>query len=199
MTQAIEPGARSRPTRAAAGRERRVRRRLALAILLAGGAAVAAAAGIGWTGGLRLNLTPSEPLGLWRIVPLDRDVAVGDLVFICPPAGAISTYGLERGYFRRGLCAGGAAPLIKTVAAVAGARITIGADVGIDGAAVARSRLSTVDGEGRPIAPWSGGPVPPGELFLHSSFAGSYDSRYFGPVPQAGLLGLARPVLVFNP
>lgn len=198
MTQTIEPGARSRVTRASAGRERRVRRR-ALAILLAGGAVVAAAAGIGWMGGLRLNLTPSEPLGLWRIAPLHRDVVVGDRVFICPPAGAISTFGLERGYFRRGLCAGGAAPLIKTVAAVAGASITIGADVGIDGAVVARSRLSPVDGEGRPIAPWSGGPVPPGHLFLHSSFVGSYDSRYFGPVPQAGLLGLARPVLVFNP
>ena len=128
-----------------------------------------------------------------------RDVAAGDLVFICPPAGVVSAFGLGRGYFRRGLCAGGAAPLIKTVAAVAGANVAIGADVGIDGAALARSRLSPVDGEGRPIAPWSGGPVPPGHLFLHSSFVGSYDSRYFGPVPQAGLLGLARPVLVFNP
>ena len=198
MTQTIEPGARSRVTKAAAGRERRVRRR-ALATLLAGGAVVAAAAGIGWLGGLRLNLTPSEPLGLWRIAPLDRDVVVGDLVFICPPAGAISTFGLERGYFRRGLCAGGTAPLIKTVAAVAGADIVIAGAVLVDGVQLPHSRLSPVDGEGRSIAPWAGGPVPPGSLFLHSPFAGSYDSRYFGPVPEAGLLGLARPVLVFNP
>ncbi len=199
MTQAIEPDARSRPNRASAGRERPVRRRRALAILLAGGAAVAAAAGIGWMGGLRLNLTPSEPLGLWRIAPLDRDVAVGDLVFICPPAGPASAFGLTRGYLRRGLCAGGTAPLIKTVAAVAGADIGIGADVMVDGAQLPHSRLSPVDGEGRSIAPWAGGVVPPSHLFLHSPFAGSYDSRYFGPIPQAGLLGLARPVLVFNP
>ncbi|MBB5278187.1 type IV secretory pathway protease TraF [Rhizobium rosettiformans] len=36
--------------------------------------------------GFRFNLTPSEPLGLWRIVEPDRPVLVGDLIFICPPA-----------------------------------------------------------------------------------------------------------------
>ncbi|MCK1326662.1 S26 family signal peptidase [Bradyrhizobium sp. 156] len=40
--------------------------------------------------------------------------------------------------------------------------------------------------------------VPPGHLSLHSPFAGSYDSRYFGPVPSAGLLGLARPLLTLS-
>lgn len=33
----------------------------------------------------RINLTPSELLGLWRIVKPDRRILVGDLVFICPP------------------------------------------------------------------------------------------------------------------
>ncbi|MBB4116372.1 type IV secretory pathway protease TraF [Rhizobium sp. BK226] len=47
--------------------------------------------------------------------------------------------------------------------------------------------------------PYAGGIVPPGYLFLHSSFEGSYDSRYFGPVPDAGILGLARPVFTFDP
>ncbi|MFZ1812823.1 MAG: conjugal transfer protein TraF, partial [Rhizobiaceae bacterium] len=32
-----------------------------------------------------------------------------------------------------------------------------------------------------------------------SDFAGSYDSRYFGPIPGTGLLGRARPVLTFDP
>ncbi|RUW00077.1 conjugal transfer protein TraF, partial [Mesorhizobium sp. M1A.F.Ca.IN.022.05.2.1] len=38
-----------------------------------------------------------------------------------------------------------------------------------------------------------------GFLFLHSDFAGSYDSRYFGPIPASGLLGRARPLLTFQP
>lgn len=167
--------------------------------MAAGGVAMVAIAGIAWLGGLRLNLTPSEPLGLWRIVPIDRQVVAGDLVFVCPPPGPISAFGLERGYFRQGSCAGGAAPLIKAVVAVPGAHIEIGAAVAIDGVLLPRSRLSPVDGEGRSLSPGAGGVVPPGNFFLHSTFAGSYDSRYFGPVPEAGLLGLARPVLTVDP
>jgi len=38
-----------------------------------------------------------------------------------------------------------------------------------------------------------------GTLFLHSDFVGSYDSRYFGPLPAEGTLGLAQEVLTFAP
>ena len=55
------------------------------------------------------------------------------------------------------------------------------------------------DGAGRPLIPWPGGIVRVGQIFLYSPFAGSYDSRYFGPVPVAGILGLARPLLTFEP
>ncbi|MGR7993497.1 conjugative transfer signal peptidase TraF [Xanthobacter sp. ZOL 2024] len=191
-------GARADITKAAGRRKCETRRRV-LAILVGGVIAIAAIAGLGWLGGLRINLTPSEPLGLWRIVPLDRPVAVGDLVFVCPPPGSVSAFGRERGYFRWGSCTGGAAPLIKTVAALAGSRIEVGASVTIDGAALPRSELIARDGAGRPLTPWVGGIVPAGQIFVHSPFAGSYDSRYFGPIPAAGLLGLARPVLTVHP
>lgn len=153
----------------------------------------------GVIGGYRLNLTPSEPLGLWRIEPLRRPVAVGDLVFICPPVTAAFEAGRRHGYLRSGLCAGGLAPLIKTVAALPGQHIEITDLVVIDGTPLATSGLRKRDAAGRSMTPDSGGVVPPRHLFLHSSFASSYDSRYFGPVPEAGLLGLARPVLTFDP
>ncbi len=35
-------------------------------------------AAIAFTGGFRLNLTPSEPLGIWRIEALYRAAARGD-------------------------------------------------------------------------------------------------------------------------
>ncbi|MDX0760458.1 conjugal transfer protein TraF, partial [Sinorhizobium medicae] len=41
--------------------------------------------------------------------------------------------------------------------------------------------------------------VPANYVFLHSRFAGSYDSRYFGPVPASGILGLAQEVLTYEP
>ena len=170
-------------------------------IVLVGASAVAilGVAVIAIIGGYRLNLTPSEPLGLWRIEALDRPVAVGDLVFICPPANGLFEVAKERGYLRRGLCAGGFAPLIKSVAALPGQRIEIGENVAVDGRTIPSSSVRATDGEGRTLRPFAGGVVPPAHLFLHSSFVSSYDSRYFGPVPASGLLGLARPVLTFDP
>jgi len=175
-------------------------RRRRIHLFLAGAAVVMSAlAAAAFTRGYRLNLTPSEPLGLWRIEELQRPVAVGDLVLLCPPMTAVFAEALRRGYLRRGLCAGGFAPLIKTVAALAGQRVEITDHVLIDGRSVPASSLWDRDGEGRMLLPDPGGFVPSHQLFLHSPFASSYDSRYFGPIPDSGLLGLARPVLTFNP
>lgn len=175
-------------------------RRGRVTTLISLGAAVFLVIGsAGWLGGIRINLTPSEPLGFWRIIPMERPVAHGDLVFVCPPSTALFDQALGRGYLRRGLCPGGYAPLIKTVAALPGQRVEIGADVIIDGVLLQHSTVRDRDGAGRPLQPSTGGIVPSGFVFLHSSFASSYDSRYFGPVPVQGILGLARPLLVFDP
>ncbi|WP_223565165.1 conjugative transfer signal peptidase TraF [Agrobacterium tumefaciens] len=175
-------------------------RRRRVILFLAGAAVVMLAlAATAFAGGYRLNLTPSESLGLWRIEELQRPVSIGDLVFLCPPTTAIFEEAWRRGYLRRGLCQGGVAPLIKNVAAIAGQRIDITDHVLIDGRLVPASSVWRTDGQGRAIHPHPGGVVPPNHLFLHSPFASSYDSRYFGPVPDSGLLGLARPVLTFDP
>ncbi len=150
-------------------------------------------------GGYRINLTPSEPLGLWRIIPLHRPAAVGDLLFICPPGTAAMRAARARGYLRSGFCPSGVAPLIKIVIAVAGQHVEIGASVSVDGRRVSSSSLALRDGKGRPLTPIPSGIVPPGYVFLHSAFPGSYDSRYFGPVPASGILGLAQEVFTYVP
>lgn len=175
------------------------RRHRTLAMLGIGAAAVASLLALGCLGGLRINLTPSYPLGVWRIVPLDRKVAVGDLVMICPPPTSVFTLARQRGYLRSGLCPGWLSPLIKTVAATQGQRIEITGTVRVDGMPLAGSALRAADAEGRALLPFAGGVVPLGHIILHSDFAGSYDSRYFGPIPAAGVLGLAHPVLTIRP
>ncbi|CCM79635.1 putative conjugal transfer protein traF [Rhizobium mesoamericanum STM3625] len=150
-------------------------------------------------GGFRINLTPSEPLGLWRILTPDRPVAPGDLVFICPPQTTVMREARQRGYLRSGTCPGGVAPLIKTVVGVAGQHVEIGAGVTIDGRPIPFSDLAERDGNGRPMTPFSGGVVPDESVFLHSPFRSSYDSRYFGPLPASGILGMAQPVLTYAP
>ena len=176
-----------------------MRRRHVISLVVAICGALTATAAGGWFGGYRLNLTPSEPLGLWKIEPLTRTVVIGDVVFDCLPASEEFAVALERGYLRSGLCTDGVAPLIKTVVAVSGQRVGVGSHVVIDRLPLPYSTVQPSDGAGRPLHPFTGGIVPPGHLFLHSDFASSYDSRYFGPVPETGLLGLARPVLTFDP
>lgn len=149
--------------------------------------------------GFRANLTASEPLGIWRIVPMDRQVQVGDLVFICPPVLNVMRKARARGYLRPGLCAGGFAPLIKTVVAVPGQSIEIDGTVHIDGAPLPHSNIAVVDGQGREMRAHTSGIVPQKMVFLHSAFPGSFDSRYFGPLPADHILGLAREVWTYAP
>lgn len=155
--------------------------------------------GIGFIFGLRVNLTPSYPFGLWRIEPLAHDPAVGDRVFICPPQIRIFEVARQRGYLGPGLCPGRLSPLIKTVVAISGQHIVVDGDIAVDGVRLAHSFVRPADGQGRALTPAAGGTVPTGEVFLFSEFEGSYDSRYFGPIPAAGVLGLAQPILVFTP
>lgn len=173
------------------------RRHIVIVAALASFPIVLLAAGYG--AGLRVNLSPSYPFGLWRIQALHHDVRVGDLVFICPPLTASFDLAFERGYIRSGLCPGWRSPLIKTVVALPGQEIEIASSVTIDGHPLPSSDLQPVDGEGRALTPFSGGIVPSGMLLLHSDYGGSYDSRYFGPIAAGGVLGLAEPVLTFEP
>lgn len=154
---------------------------------------------IGWIGGLRVNMTPSAPLGLWRIVPLTSSAREGQTIFICPPNNGTMREALKRGYLRAGLCAGGFGPLIKSIVAVAGQRVDVTDHVTVDGAHIGGSNIFERDGEGRALQHDRSGIVPADTVYLHSDFAGSWDSRYFGPVPASGILGLAQEVLTYAP
>ncbi|MEO5326378.1 conjugative transfer signal peptidase TraF [Mesorhizobium sp. CC13] len=174
-------------------------RRRTVAAVFAGLALSVGILAAGAIAGYHINFTPSEPLGFWRVRPLERPIAVGDLVFICPPGTAQFAEARARGYLRRGLCSAGVAPLIKTVIAIEGQRIEIDTDVRVDGRRISESGVVSKDGKGRALDAHAGGIVPAGNVFLHSPYSASWDSRYFGPIPASGVLGLAEEVLTYAP
>lgn len=177
----------------------RRQRQRAFILVAAAGASALLVILAGTLGGFRINMTPSEPIGLWRILPLNRHPAVGDMVFVCLSRSALVDEARARGYLRRGLCASGYAPLIKTVMAVTGQHVEIIRSVRVDGLEIPHSALATVDGMGRPLIPGRSERIPPDHVFLHSPFPGSWDSRYFGSVPTSSILGLAKEVLTYAP
>ncbi len=153
--------------------------------------------------GLRVNESPSLPIGSWRVWPLDRDLRRGDIISFCPPGTPAFREAWRRGYLSAGHCAGGYEPLLKPVAAVAGDRVS-GTDGGIsvNGRLIANSKRLNRDGLGRtlPSPEAHDAFVAKGEVWVISSYNPlSFDSRYFGPVPIAKIEGLAHPLFVFHP
>lgn len=173
--------------------------RIAARVGIAAASLMTMVAVIAAVAGFRINTTPSVALGLWRIVPLNQPAALGDLLFVCPPATSRFAEARKRGYLHSGMCPGRYAPLIKTIIAIEGQVIEIRDNIRVDGREVPNSRLVDKDGDGRPLVPYRGGTVAVGEVFLHSAYPGSWDSRYFGPIPGAGILGLAQEVLTYAP
>lgn len=132
------------------------------------------------------NASASAPLGLYRVVAGNR-LRIGDMVVAEPPR-PIRMLAAQRHYIPANV------PLVKRVAAVAGAHIcATGATIFIDGR-VAAHRLAA-DPQGRTLPWWHGcRQLDPGETFLLNARPNSFDGRYFGPVGAAAIVGKAVPL-----
>ena len=148
---------------------------------------------------LRITLTDSSAAaGVYRVseAPAGR----GTLVAACLPA-AIARTGIGRGYLREGDCPAGAEPVAKVIGAVAGDTVDLEPGwVAVNGVKFPNSRTAARDGAGRPLAHVLSGAhlVSAGEVWLFGfNNPRSWDARYFGPVPLAGVRGVLRPVVTW--
>ena len=174
----------------------RVRARLVLAGLSACGlAALAWASFVHPLPRLTYNPSDSVAVGWYRVDPLDRRTSspprrleVGSIVLVPLPAEA-AALAAQRSYLPTRI------PLLKRVGAVAPQEVcVIGGSVRIDG--VPSAAVLSADRWGRPLPSWQQcHRLRHGELFLLSvTNPASFDSRYFGPVSAASVIGVARPV-----
>ena len=178
----------------------RLRARLVLAGLSA--CALAALAWVSFVHPLpRLTYNPSDSVavGWYRVDPLDHRASslspppplsfhVGSIVLVPLPAEA-AALAAQRGYLPTRI------PLLKRVGAVAPQEVCIiGGSVRIDG--VPSAAVLAADRWGRPLQSWPQcRRLRLGELFLLSvTNPASFDGRYFGPVSEATVIGVARPV-----
>jgi len=136
------------------------------------------------------NVSASVPLGLYRIEP-DRHPRVGELAAV-RPSPTLARLMADRHYVEWG------ALLVKPVAAVSGARVCRhGHAVTIDGLQVAT--VLDHDRFGRDLPRWSGcrGLGASDYFLLARNVRASFDSRYFGPVAAANVIGRATPLWVW--
>jgi conjugative transfer signal peptidase TraF len=125
------------------------------------------------------NPTPSAPPGFYTVSPA-RALHVGDMVIVAVPP-AYRQLVLDRHYIGTGVT------LLKRI-------------VALDGDIVCeRAGTVTVDGQGRPMPIWAGcrrlGKTEFFAIMDRSPY--SLDSRYFGPLPTALIVGKARPLWLF--
>lgn len=158
-----------------------------------------------WGLGLRINLTPSCPLGIYQLA---RDMneqaplAPGQQILFCVSLNApFLSEAMARGYITRGLCQGGLAPLLKPIAALPGDVVTVRrTGVSVNGRQLPNSALATQDSSGRPLPSAMVGThrVGIGDVWVISTHhALSFDSRYFGPVSVSAIQGTVKPLWVF--
>lgn len=134
------------------------------------------------------NASPSVPIGLYRVLP-GKPVR-GDLVLANTPE-SVRKLAAKRGYLPLNV------PLVKRVAAARGEIVCAIDDViSVNGRVVAERRAR--DRLGRPLPSWSGCHLlNGGEAFLlMEGRSDSFDSRYFGPIPTAAIIGRLAPLWV---
>ncbi|MEO8502482.1 MAG: conjugative transfer signal peptidase TraF [Acidobacteriota bacterium] len=168
-------------------------RRLRAPLLMA--AAALAMATTAYVAGLRINLSPSMPRGLYRTV--EDAPHRGAFVEACPPAAA-ATIAKARGYLPTGACPGDVAPLLKGILAIPGDDVVFTErGLELNGVSMPNTRPFDVDLQGRTLEPHPFGTyhLAPGQYWLHSSHhPRSWDSRYFGPVDRSLIRACVKPL-----
>ena len=131
------------------------------------------------------NASASAQIGLYRVV--SGAAGRGDLVLVRAPE-SVAKLAAKRGYLPVGV------PLIKRIAAVAGDDVcAFNGAIIVNGEIDARQRK--LDRAGRSLPRWNEcRELVQGEFFLLTKAPASFDSRYFGPVPSAQVIGRLVPL-----
>jgi conjugative transfer signal peptidase TraF len=136
------------------------------------------------------NASGSAPLGFYSIA--NRSPRRGDSVLI-RPSKTLEFLLATHAILPSGI------PLLKRVAAIAGDRICRSAGVVfVNGEAIAEALER--DQDGRPMPVWEGCfTLFEGQIFVVQPHPYSLDSRYFGPVSECQIIGVAQAIWTWIP
>ena len=136
------------------------------------------------------------PVGFYRILGTSTERNV--LVLLCLPK-PVAEFAHERGYAPNGFCESGVAPLGKRIVAIPGDTVVVtAAGVMVNGVLIPNSRPLVRDGRNRglPALTVRLSVVRPHQIWVLSPYSNrSFDSRYFGPIPDSSVRATIRPLL----
>lgn len=143
---------------------------------------------------LRINLSESYPLGLYKEIGKQDEIKKGSLVLFCPPKRPVFDYALMQGWLLQGECESGSVPLIKKVVAVEGDEIAISNAkyVFVNGVKQKNSNVYKLPYVAKSQT------LQKNEVFLMSDFSKtSFDARYFGALDKSVIITPVEPIYTF--
>ena len=162
-------------------------------VVVASSASLFALFAITGTAGIRINATPSLPVGLY--VKADSNSKLIEFCPVGPPAWLAAS----RGYRTSGDCPDGASALLKPIIAKAGDIVELtAAGISVNAHFVPNTAPLSMDTKHRPLEhfPYGRYVVPQEEVWVASSYnSRSFDSRYYGPVPIYRIREHLKPLL----
>jgi conjugative transfer signal peptidase TraF len=148
--------------------------------------------------GARINSSSSLPLGLyWKT---NARLEKGALVIFCPPNTPVFREAKARGYIGAGFCPGEYREMIKKVAATKGDRVSISEKgVSVNDVLLSNSKPYSEDRAGRAMPRYETDcTLTETQVLLMSDYdPRSFDARYFGPIDEAQIRSVIRPVLTW--
>lgn len=147
---------------------------------------------------LRFTTTPSVPRGLYLVLAPETPER-GAFAAVCLPSD-LACFGRDRGYLGgSGPCPCQTRPVVKTILGLPGDVIEVEPDgLRINHSPIPGSAALAQDSMGRnlPRLPSGTYRIPASHLWLFGAAdRRSWDSRYYGPVPAANVVGSLRPLL----
>jgi len=133
------------------------------------------------------NPSASAPRGFYAVRPARDGLQVGDYALARLPE-VVAAFADARGYLPRTV------PILKRVGATVGSTVCRdGGLLTVDG--VTAAAVPERDGAARRLPVWRGcRRLGRGEVLLLSPRAGSFDGRFYGPIPTTLVIGEARPL-----
>lgn len=152
---------------------------------------------IAFLAGYRINTTPSYPIGLYKLNHNIQTLETGDMIAFCPQNLGAFKVANERDYLEKGICESGFDPLVKKIVAMSGDIVTVEQSVSVNGILQVNSTLKPKDIDGRDIPRAESQLIQKGQYFVMSEYnPNSFDSRYFGPIPEGWIYARAEPIWV---
>jgi conjugative transfer signal peptidase TraF len=141
---------------------------------------------------LLINETPSEPVGLYRLVEHPEGEFCRGMFVVFPVPKELHALVYGRRWMKNGI------PFLKELLGLAGDHVCVLSDrLEINGRYI--GPVFERDSQGQPLPQHPGCfDVQAGTFFAASqTFEKSFDARYFGPLPLSQLQGEARPLWTF--